>query len=204
VDESLNEFLFGPLPNKWIQEVDLELREAAISETKKENWTAINDSRIYSDSSRRITEMCETNLSLVDGLRFLQKGEDIKAEVTPFTFFFLYCSFFIYVWQETYLSIYGRIIGRALRTYLEQTYNYFVEEFPPEQRTLLSLLMHLPQKLNHLVYRRSIARCLSPRHVPLHSVWHGETGCQGCHQEEQLFQVLHWRLKEEGHPRQVC
>jgi len=66
--------------------------------------------------------MCEANLPLVDGLRFLQKSsEELKPE-------------------ETYLNIYGRIIGRALRTYLEQTYNYFVEEFPPEQRTPSSIL----------------------------------------------------------------
>jgi len=50
VDESLMEFLFGPLPNKWIGEIDVDLREAAIAETKRDQWKPLDDTRLYSDS----------------------------------------------------------------------------------------------------------------------------------------------------------
>ena len=65
MDESVMEFLFGALPNKWIQEVDVELREAAVAETKKDAWKPLDDARLYSDSctSTRRTRLLTLTLN---------------------------------------------------------------------------------------------------------------------------------------------
>lgn len=121
-DEDILGYLFGSLPTKWVGETDLELRELALSLSKAETWGALDHSRLYSDSVRRICEAAEANFSIAEGLRFLEKANTGSGELKP---------------DETFMHIYGRIIGRGVRTYLEQIYNLFVEEFPVEQHAQL-------------------------------------------------------------------